>query len=101
MPSGISHRPIGENLLNEGINEDQAVQRLIDFMEYCKVGKITLDETIKMRENCETFGLDTGEPSCYFTTGFLNGFFSAVKNQHVKETKCIVLGDPYCEWEFR
>jgi hypothetical protein len=30
-----------------------------------------------------------------------NGFFSAVKNQHVKETKCIAMGDPYCEWEFR
>jgi predicted hydrocarbon binding protein len=41
------------------------------------------------------------EPSCFFTTGFFNGFFSAVKNQHVKEVKCIGLGDPYCEWEFR
>jgi predicted hydrocarbon binding protein len=41
------------------------------------------------------------EPSCHFTTGFLNGFFSAVKNTHVKETKCIGMGDPYCEWEFR
>ena len=40
------------------------------------------------------------EPSCYFTTGFLNGFFSAVKDRHVKETKCIGMGDPYCEWEF-
>jgi len=40
------------------------------------------------------------KPSCFFTTGFLNGFFSAVKNQHVKETKCIAVGDPYCEWEF-
>jgi predicted hydrocarbon binding protein len=40
-------------------------------------------------------------PSCHFTTGFLNGFFSAVKNLHVKETKCIGMGDPYCEWEFR
>ena len=31
---------------------------------------------------------------------FLNGFFTAVKNQHVKETKCIAMGDPFCEWEF-
>jgi len=54
-----------------------------------------------MKENCETFGLDTGEPTCNFTTGFLNGFFSTVKNLHVKETKCIAMGDPYCEWEFR
>ena len=91
----------GEHLMNENIAEDQAVKRLIDFMEYCKVGKITLGETIRMKENCESFGLDTGEPTCNFTTGFLNGFFSAIKNQHVKETRCIAMGDPYCEWEFR
>jgi predicted hydrocarbon binding protein len=68
-------------------------------MEYCKVGKITLGETIRMRQNCETFGLATGEPSCFFTTGFLNGLFSAANNQHVREIKCIAMGDPYCEWE--
>jgi len=94
-------KEVGEHLLDEGIAEDQAVKRLIDLMEYCKVGAITLGETIQMKENCETFGLNTGEPSCHFTTGFLNGFFSAVKNQHVKETKCIGMGNPYCEWEFR
>jgi predicted hydrocarbon binding protein len=54
-----------------------------------------------MRENCERFGIKTEQPSCYFTTGFLNGFFATVKNQHVKEIKCIAMGDPYCEWEFR
>jgi len=37
--------------------------------------------------------------SYVFTTGFLNGLFSAVKNQHVREVKCIAAGDPYCEWE--
>jgi KaiC/GvpD/RAD55 family RecA-like ATPase len=26
---------------------------------------------------------------------------SAVRNQHVKERKCIAMGNPYCEWEFR
>jgi predicted hydrocarbon binding protein len=44
-------------------------------------------------------GTAVREPSCYFTTGFLNGLFSAIKNQHVRESKCIVAGDPYCEWE--
>jgi predicted hydrocarbon binding protein len=58
-----------------------------------------LGETIRMRENCESFGFETGEPSCYFTTGFLNGLFSAVRNQHVREVKCIAAGHPYCEWE--
>ena len=66
-----------------------------------------MNETMRIRENCESFWSklwstpDSNEPSCFFTTGFLNGFFSAVKNQHVKETKCIAMGDPYCEWEFR
>jgi len=74
---------------------------VINFMEYCKVGKTTIGETIRIRENCESFGLEIGEPSCFFTTGFLNGLFSAVKNQHVREIKCIAAGDPYCEWEFK
>jgi predicted hydrocarbon binding protein len=94
-------KEVGEHLINEGIAEDQAVKRFIDFLNYCKVGKTTLDDTIRMKENCESFLLDTDEPSCYFTTGFLNGFFSTVKNQHVKEVKCIGADDPYCEWEFR
>jgi predicted hydrocarbon binding protein len=70
------------------------------------VGKVTADETIAIKDNCESIlskflTMKFEEPSCYFTTGFLNGFFSAIKNQHVKETKCIAMGEPYCEWEFR
>jgi predicted hydrocarbon binding protein len=56
-----------------------------------------------MRENCETLRttihVHDKRPSCHFTTGFLNGLFSAVKGQHVREIKCIAAGDPYCEWE--
>jgi len=68
------------------------------------VGKVSMDETIRIEENCESsytmiFTTKWKEPSCYFTTGFLNGLFSAVKNQHVREMKCIAMGDPYCEWE--
>jgi predicted hydrocarbon binding protein/KaiC/GvpD/RAD55 family RecA-like ATPase len=108
-------KEVGEHLMAAGVMGDEAIKRVIDFMDYCQVGKITLrpgpstlvgtgsgqapGETIRMRENCETFGLNTGEPSCFFTTGFLNGLFSAVKNQHVREVKCIAAGDPYCEWE--
>jgi len=89
----------GEQLTNAGMSEDEAIKRATNFMDYCKVGKITVGETIRMKENCESFGLETGEPSCFFTTGFLNGLFSAVKDQHVREIKCIAAGDPYCEWE--
>jgi predicted hydrocarbon binding protein/KaiC/GvpD/RAD55 family RecA-like ATPase len=92
---------LGESLLKSGIREQDAVKLVVNLMDHCKVGKIILDETIKIKENCERFGIKTEHPSCYFTTGFLNGFFSTIKNMHVKETKCIAMGDPYCEWEFR
>jgi predicted hydrocarbon binding protein len=100
-------KEVGERLVGAGITGDEAIRRVVDLMEYCKVGKITrrprsgqaVGETIRMKENCESFALETGEPSCFFTTGFLNGLVSAVKNQHVREIKCIAAGDPYCEWE--
>jgi len=106
MGGARSGKQVGERLLEAGLSEDEAVKRVIDFLNQCKVGKVTVDETIRIVENCESsqikqFTTKIKGPSCYFTTGFLNGFFSTVKNQHVKETKCIAMGDPYCEWEFR
>jgi len=105
MGAARSAKKIGERLMAAGLSEDEALKRVLGFLEHCKVGKVTLGETIRIRENCEslrtTLFKHEKQPSCFFTTGFLNGFFSAVKNQHVKETKCIAMGDPYCEWEFR
>ena len=100
-------KEVGENLVKAGIAEDEAVKRVVNLLEHCKVGEIKVDETIKIKQNCEvswTKFFTKGflkEPSYYFTTGFLNGFFSAVKDQHVRETRCMAMGDPYCEWEFR
>jgi len=103
MGGARSGKELGERLLEAGLSEDEAIKRVIDFMNYCKVGKVTLGETIRIRENCESIRTKLythiKEPSCYFTSGFLNGLFSAVKNQHVREVKCIVADDPYCEWE--
>jgi KaiC/GvpD/RAD55 family RecA-like ATPase/predicted hydrocarbon binding protein len=103
MGAARSAKKIAESLLAAGLSEDETVKRVFDFMNYCKVGKVTLGETIRIRENCETLRTTlfkhAKEPSCFFTTGFLNGLFSAVKNQHVREIKCIAAGDPYCEWE--
>jgi predicted hydrocarbon binding protein/KaiC/GvpD/RAD55 family RecA-like ATPase len=106
MGGAKAGKEVGEHLIESGIREDEAVKRVLNFLEHCKVGKVTVGETMRIGENCEslytTFLKIRHEvPSCYFTTGFLNGFFYAVKNQHVKETKCIAMGDPYCEWEFR
>jgi predicted hydrocarbon binding protein/KaiC/GvpD/RAD55 family RecA-like ATPase len=106
MGGARSGKQVGERLLEAGLREDEAVKRVIDFLNQCKVGKVTVDETIRIVENCEIaqtkfFTTKIKGLSCYFTTGFLNGFFSSVKNQHVKETRCIAMGDSYCEWEFR
>jgi predicted hydrocarbon binding protein len=103
MGAARSARMIGERLMEAGLDEDQAVRRVLDFMNDCKVGKVTLGETIRIRENCEswrtTILMHRKQPSCFFTTGFLNGLFSAVKGQHVREVRCLAAGDPYCEWE--
>jgi len=103
MGAARSAKKICERLMAAGLSEDEAVKRVLDFMNYCKVGKVTLGETIRIRENCEslrtTILIHEKQPSCFFTTGFLNGLFSAVKGQHVREVKCIAAGDPYCEWE--
>jgi predicted hydrocarbon binding protein/KaiC/GvpD/RAD55 family RecA-like ATPase len=99
-----SGRNFGERLLEAGLSGDEVIKRVIDFMNYCKVGRVTMDKTIRINENCENFWTKSylvkwDEPRCFFTTGFLNGLFSAVKNQHIREVKCIAAGDPYCEWE--
>ena len=106
MGGARSGKEVGERLMNAGVSEDEAVKRVLNLLEYCKVGKVSMDETIRIKENCESsytrlFTAKWKEPSCYFTTGFLNGLFSAVKKQHVREIKCIAAGDPYCEWEIK
>jgi predicted hydrocarbon binding protein/KaiC/GvpD/RAD55 family RecA-like ATPase len=97
-------KEIGEHLLEAGVEDDEAVRRMLGFLEHCQVGKIRADETIRIWESRESVWTELlttkwEEPGCFFTTGFLNGFFSAVKSQHVRESKCIAMGDPYCEWE--
>jgi len=107
MGGAKSGKEVGKRLTEAGLMEDEAARRVIGLLRHCKVGKVSMGETIRMKESCESYWSkfwatpEIREPSCYFTTGFLNGFFSAVKDHHVKETRCIAMGDPYCEWEFR
>jgi len=112
MGGARAGKQVGERLLEAGLSEDEAVKRVLNFLNQCKVGKVTVDETIRIVENCESsltkmfittkdLFLKEKVPSCYFTTGFLNGLFSAVKNKHVREVRCVAAGDPCCEWEFR
>jgi predicted hydrocarbon binding protein len=104
MGGAKAGKEVGERLMEAGLMEDEAVKRVLNFLEHCKVGKVTADETIKMKDSCESlytkyYTTRWDEPSCFFATGFLNGLFSVVKNKHVREIKCIAVGDPYCEWE--
>jgi predicted hydrocarbon binding protein/KaiC/GvpD/RAD55 family RecA-like ATPase len=99
MGGARAGKMLGERLIASGLGEDEVVGRVFDLMEECKVGAVTPGETIRMTENCERYRIRTEGPSCYFTTGFFNGLLSAVKNQRVREAKCIAAGDPYCEWE--
>ncbi len=106
MAGAKAGKEVGNHLLDAGIRADDAVNRVLHFLNYCKVGTVTMDETLRMQENCESvfyrfMTTKREEPCCFFTTGFLNGFFYAATGQHVKETRCIAMGDPYCEWEFR
>jgi predicted hydrocarbon binding protein/KaiC/GvpD/RAD55 family RecA-like ATPase len=104
MGGAKAGKEVGERLTSEGIKGDEAVKRVLNFLEYCKAGKVTINETVRIKDSAESlytkyYTKKWEEPSCFFTTGFLNGLFSAVKNQHVREVKCIAAGDPYCEWE--
>lgn len=79
LGGAMGGKEVGEHLMDAGIREDEAVQHILNLLEHCKVGKVTIGETIRIKENCESFLMRSDEPSCFFTTGFLNGFFSAVR----------------------
>jgi predicted hydrocarbon binding protein len=104
MGGARAGKMVGERLMDAGLSDDEALGRVVHLLETCKVGRVTTNETWRMNDSCESIYVRIlnerwEEPSCYFTTGFLNGLFSAVKNQHVRELKCIAMGDPCCEWE--
>jgi predicted hydrocarbon binding protein len=97
----LSGKRLGKILLEYGIDEDEAVNKVIDLIDYCKVGRLSLGKTLRMEESCESFTVKAEVPYCFFTTGFLKGFFEVVKDQSIVEKKCIAIRDPYWEWEFK
>jgi len=42
-------------------------------------------------------------PMCFFIKGYIAGLLSTIlkKEVHVEETKCIAMGDPYCEFRIK
>jgi KaiC/GvpD/RAD55 family RecA-like ATPase/predicted hydrocarbon binding protein len=101
-----SGREVGKRLMEAGIEGDEALQRVVDFMNHCKVGRVTLNpkgDRLSIKENVESIRthlfMAYDEPSCDFTTGFLSGVFSSLKGQRLQEIKCVAAGDPLCQWE--
>ena len=97
----IAGKRIGERMLKMTMTKEEAIKNIINFLEYCKVGKVSIGKSIRIRECCESVFADSRDHSCFFTTGFLNGFISTVKNQYIQKTKCIAVGNSHCEWEIK
>jgi predicted hydrocarbon binding protein len=106
MGGAKSGREIGERLMEAGFEGDEAIQLVLDFMNHCRVGKVSRHpkgDRISIKENVESIRthlfMAYEEPSCDFTTGFLSGLFSSLKDQRVQEIKCVAAGDLLCQWE--
>lgn len=104
MGGAKSGKEIAELLLTAKNEPDQVIQHVFKSLETLKAGIVTArGGKVRIEENIEPlrtkYMTTLKEPSCYFTTGFLSGLYQSVYGLQVKETKCIVAGGPYCEWE--
>jgi KaiC/GvpD/RAD55 family RecA-like ATPase/predicted hydrocarbon binding protein len=104
MGGAKSGKEIAERLLAEGLEPEDIIQRILQSLETLKAGLATsAGGKIKIEENIEPmrtkYMTRLREPSCYFTTGFLNGLYGRTHGLRIKETKCLAAGDLYCEWE--
>jgi predicted hydrocarbon binding protein len=103
MGGAKTGKEIAERLRTVGLKGDEVIQRVFSSMRTLKVGVIsTPDGKIRIEENIEPlytkYMTHLQEPSCFFTTGFLNGLYNATLGLRVKETKCFADGDTCCEW---
>ena len=69
-----------------------------------RTSRVRANETIRIWANegsvrTELLMARKEEPGCFYTCSFLNGLFSAVKDQQVREVQSIAMGAPYCERE--
>ena len=55
---------------------------------------------LTVKNSYESSGLSSSKPMCYITEGFLEGVFEGLfgKKVRCRETKCIAMGDEYCEF---
>ena len=104
MGGSKAGREVAAHLMDAGLTPQEALTKLVIYLERIKAGHVHADEaSFRIEENIEplrTFYMtDIREPSCFFTTGFLNGFYNVLFGKHVRERRCFAAGDPHCEWE--
>jgi predicted hydrocarbon binding protein len=91
---------LAEKYMEVDVKEAKARMALSTLFATLKIGRLSVSETVKLYENCESYGIRINEPICFFTTGFLNSFFRTTEGLNVKEIRCAGAGDQICEWEF-
>ncbi|HEY47163.1 MAG: hypothetical protein AMJ88_11340 [Anaerolineae bacterium SM23_ 63] len=104
MGGAKAGREVAAGLTDAGLEPKESLTRFVDFLDRIHAGRVQADEAMfRIEENIEplrTFYMtDIREPSCFFTTGFLNGFYNVLFGKHVRERRCLAAGDPHCEWE--
>lgn len=93
-------KKLGESFLRAGIKQRDSREALATLFSKLKIGRFFVTDTLKVYENCESYGIRATRPVCFFTTGFLNGFFSITEGVKLRELECVGAGAQYCEWEF-
>lgn len=94
----------------KGVEENEIVKELITFFKNTKWGKLSVSDfdgnklILKIEECAEgsILPLPTlNRAICFFTLGFLVGFFEELLNKKTKkfeEKKCIAKNDEFCEF---
>jgi predicted hydrocarbon binding protein len=107
---GYEHgAPSWKSLLSDFSVDDaaglQEVLHIYDAVGWGRVEVVSFDKpsktaTVRMRDNFECSVAGGRDPSSHFVRGHLAGAFSAVFGSEAKvvETKCIAVGDEYCEF---
>jgi predicted hydrocarbon binding protein len=93
-------KKLGESFLKAEIREADSRKYLASVFAKLKIGKFFVTDTLKVYENCESYGIRANQPTCFFTTGFLNAFFTGIEGRKLRELGCVGAGAQYCEWEF-
>jgi predicted hydrocarbon binding protein/KaiC/GvpD/RAD55 family RecA-like ATPase len=104
MGGALTGKKIAEYLQSSGQSPEQLERKLFQFIKNMKAGIVSSSGgIIRIEENIEPlrtkYMTAAREPSCYFTTGFLNGIYRQISGMRVRETRCIAGGNPFCEWE--